>query len=812
MKKLILASMLALAVAACDTAEERAAKHYASAIEYVDAGDTGRALIELRNALENDPTLRDARLLFANLLRDQGRRADAIGQYRYITEVNPQDYDANRAIALIAFDSATPEDARPFAEAAIAARGDDNEIASVLVALDFQKAKTERDTATASAAVRDARILLDKDATLFRARRVLISELVDTGDLNAALVLIDEGLVHLPEDRTFNLMRLAVLSQQQDMPGLEQQLLKMVSLFPEDLEAQAALIQFYLQADRVDDAEALLRDRIDPASDNPEPRITLMRFLSEVRSVGVIRDELQQLLAQDPLPADIAANLLNFKAMLAGAEFTVGDRDAAMSSLEALVDGVEPTAEVDTVKVQLARMREAVGNSVGARALVEQVLEHDATHVEAQKMKADWLIRDGDASAAIALLRQVLADAPTDPQAMSLLAGAYERDGRAELMADMLARAVEASNYAKPESITYGNYLMRKNELASAEDVVLNALRRAGADYDLTLLLAQVHMQMQDWGRVQQDIDYLRRTFTDARAQATVNELYAQFLASQGKTEDLAGFLEELSAAAPDAVGPRLAVVRNYLRSGDLDQAQALGAQLAADFPDTLEVQLLSAQLKDIGGDPAGAIADLKAIVAATPTAEPAWNALYILQLRDGSPEAQATLDAALAALPDNRNFPMALATRLERNGDFDGAIAIYEGMYAKNGDDAVAANNLAAMLSAHRTDEESIRRAWDVARRLSGFDVAAFKDTYGWAAFLAGEMTLAVPALEAARAGLPQDPSVAFHLGQAYAKLGQVIQAKEQFEAAIGMIDGGNADYPYLRPQVEQAIAALPQ
>ena len=68
---------LALALAACDTAEERAEGHYQRGMELLAAGEPDRAAVELRNVFRLNPNHAEARLAFAGLLREQGDIAGA---------------------------------------------------------------------------------------------------------------------------------------------------------------------------------------------------------------------------------------------------------------------------------------------------------------------------------------------------------------------------------------------------------------------------------------------------------------------------------------------------------------------------------------------------------------------------------------------------------------------------------------------------------------------------------------------------------------------------------------------------------------
>ncbi|WP_282130219.1 hypothetical protein, partial [Roseobacter litoralis] len=71
-------------------------------------------------------------------------------------------------------------------------------------------------------------------------------------------------------------------------------------------------------------------------------------------------------------------------------------------------------------------------------------------------------------------------------------------------------------------------------------------------------------------------------------------------------------------------------------------------------------------------------------------------------------------------------NLLWASASYKERAGDIDGAIDIYESLYARDSSSVIVANNLASMLTTYRTDEASLDRAWAVARRFRDTEIPA--------------------------------------------------------------------------------------
>ncbi|WP_066010288.1 tetratricopeptide repeat protein [Thioclava sp. SK-1] len=811
LNKIILAACVALMISGCDSAEEQAAKHLAQAQSYIAQGDTPRAIVELRNALQKDDDLQEARSLLAEQLIAAGRETEAFGQYRQIAEADPDNLIANRQMALIALDVLAWDDAARYGAAALQLAPDDPQLLAAQVVLDYRTAAMARDTAQMDRAAARAQALLDADPGALRARRVVIANLLQQNRLEQVLAVVDAGLERQPQDRDLNNVRLLVLGRLNRTDETEAQIRSMIDTWPEDEELGRVLVQFYLTEGRSDEARSWLLDQIDPQDDDPQARILYLRFLAELDSPAVMRDALTDMLSQSPAPADISANETVFRALKAGADFTLGDEDAAMSDLENLLKGAEPSEEINRVRIQLARMRQASGNPVGSQALVEEVLAQDAGQSDALKMKAAWLITDDQTEEAVLTLRAALANDPTDAQAMTLMAQAYQREGRTQLMADMLARAVEASNQGAAESLQYVGYLSSQSQFRSAETILIDALRRQPQNMALLQTLAGVHLQMKDWGRLRQDVAAIRSRFPDERGQALADELQAQMLAGLGRNDELDVFLKTLADQSAGDLGAQIAVIRNTVKSGNITQARNEAMALENAYPDAPQVAVLLAQIDAANNQTAPARERLSKLIQTHSDFEPAWTMLYVLQMRAGEGEkARETLGAAVQALPDSRRLNMMQAGQDERDGDIEAAIAIYEKLYAADSSDTIVANNLASLLAATRADEASLERAWVVARRLNGATEPAFRDTYGWLAFRRGNVEVALPELIAAAQGLPQDPSVAYHLGRAQAASGNQEAAQAEYARAQMLIDGGATAYPGLERAIQSAQEAL--
>lgn len=787
---------LTLTVSACKSAEERAEEHYQSAIALIAEGDYDRAVVELRNVFELDGSHREARRTLAHvMLTERGNRQEAYSQYLRLAEQYPDDLDARIKLSQIAFSAANWDELERHAAKAEELAPGDSRVRPLAIARTYRAAVIAEDINARRTSARDATMLLLEQDDSIVLRSIVIDSLLRENDLNRALTELDKIIEQDPENTIFNRQRLAVLVQLGDMEAVEEHLRGMIERFPGETEHKANLLRFYLSQKDMDQAEAFLRElaAAAPAEDSG-PRVDLIRFLAEFRSIAAAKAEIGDAIAAsaDPLP---------FKVLDAGLDFSAGSREAAVATLEAALAEHGESEQALAVKVTLARMKLSMGNEVGARALVEEVLAQDATQPEALKMRAGWLIQADQTDAAIAALRSALDREANDFQAMTLMAEAYTRAGRPELARDFLALAVDASGNAPTESIRYARLLMADESYLPAEDILIKALRLSNDNPELLLVLGELYIAMEDYPRAEQVANTLRRLGTP-EAMAAANGIDAERINRRSGREEAMSFLEGVANSADATLSARIALVRARISTGDVTGALSLAQELAASNPGDDMLRYVLATTEAVNGNLEAAEAIYRDLVTSVPARTPIWLELSRIKQRQGDREAaKAVIDEAIGHNPEDPNLLWAHASFLEQDGDIDAAIGIYEKLYAANSNALIVANNLASLLASYRDDPESLDLAWTVARRFRDTKIPAIQDTYGWILQRRGESAEALPYLEAAAEGLSADPLVQYHLAQTYLSLERHDDALARFQKAVELAGPGDS-----RPQFEEA------
>lgn len=792
---LVAASLSAiLFVAGCDSAEERAEGHYEKAMELIDAGDVDRALVELRNVFQLNAQHTEARRLYAQTMLDMGRTRDAFGNFTLVSERLPQDLDSRLKLARLAVELLDWEAFERHATRAQEIASDDPETQAIWAIKQFRDAAVAEDVPAREAAAEEIRRMSESRPDDLLLRRILIENEIMAQRYSSALEEVEAALEVAEERRDLLRARLALLLQLGEEDAVEEQLVQLVESDPSDEEMREALIRWYLSRGDMDEADVILRREAYAEDATTDERIRYVAYVQQIRGSDAAREEINDLL-------ELGQDTEVLRSLRAGLDFDEGRREEAIAELQSIIDGAEPSDVLRDVKVSLARLQTQMGNAVEARRLVEEVLAEDPTNVAGLKMLAEWLIQEDTPDEAIVTLRTALDQEPRDPEIMTLMAAAYLRSGSQELAGEMFSLAVDASNNAPEESIRYARFLAEDEKYGVAEPILINALRLAPGNFAILAELGRVYLAMEDWPRLEQVEATLRR-LEQPQATAAANGLRVERLQRQERTDEAVALLETIIQEEGANDRAALEIVRAHLRNNDLEAAENFIDSVLSENPGDAQMKFLRAAVLAATDRADQAEAIYRELLAENPESEAVWRTLYVLLNREGRfEEGRAALGDALEALPQSPNLQWAMAGELEREGDIEGAIAIYETLYEQNSNSAVIANNLASLITTYREDEESLDRAWAIARRLRGAERPEFQDTYGWIALRRGDAEEAIEHLEPAASALSTDPLVQFHLGMAYARADRTEEALSQLRKAIEL--AGPADS---RPQFDTA------
>jgi len=250
--------------------------------------------------------------------------------------------------------------------------------------------------------------------------------------------------------------------------------------------------------------------------------------------------------------------------------------------------------------------------------------------------------------------------------------------------------------------------------------------------------------------------------------------------------------------AAPNSTDVLSGLIAANIGKGKAGEAMtAVEAQLARR-PDDPALLHLAAKVYDAQGNQTKREETLRRVIAADPSNLPAYVDLAHLYLaKRNMEEARRQYEAVVERDPKNSGIMTVTALMLQVQGKRAEAVQRYEKVLAGDPNAAVAANNLAMLYAEDgRNLDVALQLAQTATQRMP--NTPEVNDTLGWIYYLKGLPSLAVPPLQVSVRRGPSNPIYHYHLGLAYAKMGDKAKAR----AALG-------EALRLQPQFEGASEA---
>jgi tetratricopeptide (TPR) repeat protein len=797
--RFLLGAALCLALAACQSSEEKAAAFFQSGLELREAGDLDRAIVEFRNVFRYDGAHREARRNLAEVFQERGDVARAYRQYLRLTEEYPDDATFRARAALIAIEVGNWEEANRHGPRAVAAAPEALGSRIVSLALEYRAAVEAGDAARRAELGRAAEALLAEAPENVTLWQIVVTEAgPDAPD--RALAGVDTLIALRPQDLQYWRSKLQLLTETAALDAARAHLEEMQAAFPKSEDVTRMTVGWHLLQDDAAAAIAALRRDAGAETGNPRNHAPVIALIRQLDGPEAALDEISRLIEAN---AEVPANRAHYRGLRATERLRAGDVEAAIAELQDVIATTELPGRLLWIKSTLADALRVQGRDAEALALVEEVLAEDATNTEALKVRGALLVAQDRPGEAIVDLRRALDQDPRDADILVLLAEAHQREGNPELMGERLAAAVEVSEAGVPETLRYAAFLLSQGRSGAVRTLLAESRANNPGDVGLLAQIGRFSLQQRDAGAVEGVIAELRGLDPEAAPEAArvAQALQTGLLLLQSRDEEGIDLLMRQAGEMGEDARAVLAVVNAWIQSGRVDQARAYLDDLRSRAPDDLELRLVDGALAIVEGDPERSETLMRALVEEAPESPQALEAtrlLYGRLLQQGrTDEIGPLLEAMLAVQPEDRLLLLLRATYLESRDDMDGAIAIYEELYARNTADVLVANNLASLISAHRTEDAALERAARIAQRLRGTSVPAFQDTYGWIAHRRGRYEEALTYLEPAARSLSSDPLVQYHLGMTYHALERPDEARAALERAVSL--GASRDLPQM-------------
>ncbi|MGI9417807.1 MAG: XrtA/PEP-CTERM system TPR-repeat protein PrsT [Geminicoccaceae bacterium] len=652
------------------------------AVERLRQSDPQAAVIQLKNALREDPGNVEARRMLGEIYLNQRRFPEAekelqraqeavpdadvvillgralLGQGKtddtlaLIDEAGAGDADQNRALALLKAETLLSLERTAEARAALAAESEANPLNIDVSLTDARISLAERDVEAAKIKVGRA---LEIDPESIPALMLDAQIKTSEGRHVDALAALDKLAELSPGNDHIKVMRAEVLIRRAKFDDAERMVTGVLERRPDDIAANFLLATVQSNKGDLVDADATLRKIADVTRDVDE--VTLLS--------GVVKLGIGQHAQAETLLAKYVARApenLPVRRLLAGLRLKQGSPRAAIDTLRP-VTGPDSS---DVVSLQLRSSAEIrVGDADDARETLKRlaslgqspsaaqaatllaVLDSPPEQMPSDQARLDMarvldLMRNGEGDEAFATAQTLAEQYPESPLALNLFGMTHlAGDGDEDMARQLFEQAIDLD----PTYLDAHRNIDRLDIRAARFDVLEERLTRRIADgldpEKTTLQLARLQA-----GRGHSE-DALATLRTQVDAQAGSVLLRRALLANaaqQGRKDEAAAVAEGLLALGDAGDPVAFSVVGDhFFNNGDYDAAVFAYTKLNQARPDTPELLIALAQSQYRAGDTEAARASLEHVRSIQPNHFVANNSLVDLDIEAGR------LDDALA-------------------------------------------------------------------------------------------------------------------------------------------------------------------
>ncbi len=733
----------AFAAISCSDPEVAKRKYAASGKAYFQQKKYPEAIIEYRNALRFDPRFAEARY---GLAEAYDRNADAVHAYReYIlaADLMPENVDAQLKAGMFLLAGERYLDAKDRAQKVL---------------------KTNPKSI-------DALLLLGQATAGLQ-------------DLDGAVTQIEKALAIDPsQSQTYASLGQVRLAQG-NAAQAEQAFKQAVTLNPQSPFAALALGNFYFSVRRTEGAGDWFRKAVGLDAKNVPANRALAAYYLATNRLTEAEAPLKVVAYDSPLPQG--------RLVLADYYYAMRRLEESAKILHDLQNDASVFADV---RLRLAVLEFSNGQSEAAYKALDEVLARDRKHPLASVLKGRFLLTESKVDAALPLLRAAIEGEAKSIGAHYWLGTAYRMQGKLNDAASEFATVLELAPRDVPTMAQLAETRLRQGNIEAAIALAEQATA-AQPDYPLArIVLVRALLAAGDVHRADVESSVVARRFPDL-----ADGIVAAGLVAMAKRdfEGAGRAFQRALEAAPNSTDVLSGLIAANIGKGKAGEAMtAVEAQLARR-PDDPALLHLAAKVYDAQGNQTKREETLRRVIAADPSNLPAYVDLAHLYLaKRNMEEARRQYEAVVERDPKNSGIMTVTALMLQVQGKRAEAVQRYEKVLAGDPNAAVAANNLAMLYAEDgRNLDVALQLAQTATQRMP--NTPEVNDTLGWIYYLKGLPSLAVPPLQVSVRRGPSNPIYHYHLGLAYAKMGDKAKAR----AALG-------EALRLQPQFEGASEA---
>ncbi len=598
----------------------------ASSKEYLAKSDSKAAIIQLKNALQSNPNLGEARYLLGKALLDSGDIAGAIVELRKAAD---QKYSPDQVIPLLASAMLVGGEAKKmlteFEKTTLSTPEANASLKTVLAQAHFANGNRSAARALLAEALSAKS---DFAPALISKARIVAGE----GNIPEAKAIVDAVIASQPKDHDAYLLAGAIESSQGNTEEAIRYFKKAIEVRPHSIPPQSAIVSILFQTNRYDEAAQAIENMKKVAPKHPQTIYLEATASYQQKNYKKTRELTQQLLKFSPNNA---------------------------------------------MALQLAGAAEfQLGSYIQAETYLTRALQKAPTLAMARRLLVSSYLRSGQPTKAVEALQPAMGTIESDSALLSIAGEAYLQTGDAKKAAELLNKAskLDPESKAKKTSLAVAHLAQGNAESAFSE---LEQLSKEDDKPTADLALIAAYIQSNQLDKALKSIDALEKK--QPNNPATYN-LKAR---TQVAKKDIAGARKSFEKSL--SLNPAFFQAAAGLAALDLaekkpDEAKKRFESVIAADPKNSQAILALAELNANTGVPVEQVAtQISKAISATP--EDVAPRLALIQLHLKNKDNKKALNAAndaVAAMPDKPELLDALGRVQQMSGDLNQALSTY--------------------------------------------------------------------------------------------------------------------------------------
>jgi len=775
----------------CTDPEERTAEYMESGQLLYEQENYSKAKIEFKNALQINDKLGGAYYHLALIAEKDQAWKKVFANLQRAVKLSPSNHEARLKLAQIYLLSGSIDKAQVEVDTVLASVPDNLDAIALNGALLLKQKNYV-------AALLEADKVLAVDAKHNDAISLKVVIYMAQEDYVSAESVINKAIEAKPNDISLNLLRLQLHTKSKNKLAIEQDYKNLIKIFPDKHEFSYTLAKYYVSEKRDSEALALLRDVVAQNKELIEPKLVLIDYLMQ-KNQGLVEQTINQFIQENPDEIDLYFRLASFK-------LQKNQVEDAKKALNWVVENKGESEKALAAKTLLAKLAIQEKNKELASTLVTEVLAIDAKYYDALLLQARMILMDEKYDEAVTKLRSIIRDYSKSDEAMVLLAQTYIRKGSPELADENFRKALDLNPSSLSAAMPVAASMARSKDLVRADEVLQTALKSNPTHEGALKELSQVRLINRDW----------LGTLEVAKKIALIPDgegfsLYLEAKVSQGQgayADAIAKYKRALSKD-PSLADALKNIVISYEKLKQRDKILAFLNEFIQQNPEDAYPVLLKARLYGFNKDWGNALTVLHKGVDQWPEVTQFYALMAnVYRAKNESDKVIEVYKKGLEKNPNNVSLSLLLASVYEKNKEYTEALAVYESLAVKHPDVDVVVNNMVALLVDYFPSTDNFQRAEKLAKRFEDSDNPYFLDTYGWALLSNGKFKESIEFFAKAVSKMPRLPVFQYHLGVAYHKNKNTIQAINTVNKALEY--AGEKPGFIEKPQAEALLAEL--